>query len=155
MTSDSVFMEHTKISAKQTAGQIAGLLMEAGASSITQENESGQIRGIAFTLDVDGKRLGYRLPVRTELLYAELQRRRSDRTREKAADDDLKKSERIAWRQIFRWVEAQLALIQTSMVSPTEVFLPYMLVSPRQTLFDKFLADGKKLLAAAKVEVER
>jgi hypothetical protein len=35
----------------------------------------------------------------------------------------------VAWRQILRWVEAQLALIDTGMVQPQEVFLSYAIVN--------------------------
>jgi hypothetical protein len=40
-------------------------------------------------------------------------------------------AERIAWRQILRWLQAQLALIETGMVDAPEVFFPYALTQTK------------------------
>ncbi len=48
-----------------------------------------------------------------------------------------RRAERIAWRQLLRWVQIQIAMIQTGMVDAAEVFLPYMEVGGR-TLYRAF-----------------
>jgi hypothetical protein len=58
------------------------------------------------------------------------------------------KARRIAWRQVLRWVEAQLALIETGMVKTQEVFLPYAMVGQngkRRTMFE--VLEEKQFLA--------
>jgi hypothetical protein len=59
----------------------------------------------------------------------------------------IKKAERVAWRQILRWVQAQYAMIETGMVQPAEVFLAYM-VNPatNRTLFDHMIETQFKAL---------
>ena len=55
---------------------------------------------------------------------------------------DENQARRVAWRQIYRWIQSQLALIITGMVSPTEVFLPYMLLSEEKTVYDRYIEGG-------------
>lgn len=48
---------------------------------------------------------------------------------------------------ILRWVEAQLALVDTGMVRTEQVFLAYMQTGINETLYDRFeKADFKPLL---------
>ena len=55
-------------------------------------------------------------------------------------------AKRIAWRQILRWVEAQLALVETGMVKIQEVFIPYMLMDKGKTLYEKLEETQFKML---------
>jgi hypothetical protein len=67
----------------------------------------------------------FEMPVRTEGVYRILQsRRRHDQWKYEEADKQ--KAERVAWRQLLRWVEAQIAMIQTGMAEAREVFMPYL-----------------------------
>ena len=50
---------------------------------------------------------------------------------------NLEQARRVAWRQILRWVQAQMALIEVGMVDIKEVFMPYIMVSQEQTLYDQ------------------
>jgi hypothetical protein len=43
---------------------------------------------------------------------------------------------RVAWRIIKDWVDAQLAIIETEMVTLEQVFLPYMQVKDNKTLYE-------------------
>ena len=62
-------------------------------------------------------------------------------------DDDEIQAKRVSWRQILRWVEAQLALTYTNMVKVEEVFLPYIQVNVEgQTLFEKLENNKFKML---------
>jgi hypothetical protein len=52
-------------------------------------------------------------------------------------------AKRIAWRQILRWIEAQMAFARTGMVKIQEVFMPYIQVSiTGQTLYERFEQKG-------------
>lgn len=39
---------------------------------------------------------------------------------------DPAQAKRTAWRQILRWIDAQLALIEVGQASAFEVFMPYL-----------------------------
>lgn len=62
-------------------------------------------------------------------------------------EKDTAQAKRIGWRLIFRWLQAQLALIQEAkMVDIKEVFLPYHW-NGEQTYYELFLEEeGIKLL---------
>jgi hypothetical protein len=51
---------------------------------------------------------------------------------------DYEQAERVAWRIIKDWVEAQMAILDTQMVKMEEVFFPYMLNGQGQTLFQAY-----------------
>jgi hypothetical protein len=64
----------------------------------------------------------------------------------------MEQAQRIAWRQLLRWVQAQLAMIDTGMVRTEEVFMPYIVVNPatNQTLFERMQETQFKMLEAPK-----
>jgi hypothetical protein len=44
-------------------------------------------------------------------------------------------AKRVAWRLIFRWIEAQLALVEINMADIKEIFMPYLITSEGKTLY--------------------
>lgn len=70
---------------------------------------------------------------------------------------DRSQAERTAWRLVLRWVQAQLAMIETGMVSAPEVFYPYTLIQDAgtgrmRTVFEDFIDSQLKALPAGKPE---
>lgn len=55
-------------------------------------------------------------------------------------------AQRVAWRIVKDWVEAQVALIQTEMVTLDQVMLPYMIGVGDKTIYELYKA--RKLLPA-------
>lgn len=142
-------MESTEVSSSKTAGEITELLRQSGSRKIaTNMDPTGNIIGLSFDLIVGGFPVTFALPVRTEPVYKILLSRRSwpsdqDKARIRA------QAERVAWRQMLRWIQAQLALIDVGMVQPQEVFLPYLIqAGSGQTLFEYFEENGMKQLTA-------
>lgn len=62
---------------------------------------------------------------------------------------DREQARRVAWRQLYRWVQAQVALIQTGMVKTQEVFMPYLRTSTGQTVYELAEQRGFKLMLPA------
>ena len=59
------------------------------------------------------------------------------------------KAERVAWRQLLRWVQAQNAMIECGMVRPMEVFTAYWIPPGQtQTLIEGLLANQFKQIEA-------
>ena len=52
---------------------------------------------------------------------------------------------RVAWRIIKDWVEAQMAIVATKMVTLPQVFLPYAVNKNGQTLY-QIVAENPQLL---------
>jgi hypothetical protein len=136
MARKTLFMETTKIDAIRTAGEITGELVCAGAASINTDYKNGKPCGLRWVMRVNGSDLLFDMPVRVEAVNKIISNR--------------EQAERVAWRQLLRWVQAQNAMIETGMVQAVEVYLPYLVIhgGTGQTLFNR-MSEGKfKMLAA-------
>jgi len=145
----AIFMETTQIDDAKTVAEIQHLLAKQGATSVMVEYAGGSVESLSFRLSVGEQSIPFRLPCRWRAVEAILKKS----GRKVRREDTLERwARRVAWRQILRWVEAQLALIDTGMVKPQEVFLSYAIVNAgngEQTMFEmiaekKFLAIGSK-----------
>lgn len=137
-----LYMESTEITAEKTAQEISTLLIQAGASAIMQDLKDKKISGLSFRLEIKGDQVPFSLPVRTEPIFKYLQKKLDPKNREKAKGRQLLQAERVAWRQLLRWIQAQLALIDTGMVNAEEVFLPYVQTGVHQTLYEMLASRG-------------
>ncbi len=128
----------TKIDADKTASEIAKCLSMHGATAILTEynKEEGYIEGISFQIDLNGKKLGFRLPVDWKPVYEIMAKgRKFHWGKEEKQKSDLRlQAVRTAWRIVKDWVEAQMALVETQMVQVGEVFLPYSVMKDGRTL---------------------
>lgn len=146
--SKSLYMETTGIDAIKTAGEIIALLVSVGATQINQQFENRELSGIRWVMKlptgVDGL---FEMPARVEPIYQILQRRRSVKFRGKSEQQDREQAKRVAWRQLLRWTQAQVALIETGMVDAAQPWTPYALINGRR-LWEHILESGNKLLEA-------
>lgn len=143
-----LFMETTAIEPERTAAEIHVELVKAGATKIMEEYADGRVVAITFAISANGDDLPFRLPVRTEPVFTLLQKRRKyEWDRKQSAAKDRAQAARVAWRQVYRWVQAQIALIQTGMVQTQEVFFPY-LTRDGKTIYEALAESQFKLLPA-------
>ena len=139
-------MGTTMIPALQTAGEISTALVAAGATSINTDYENGRIVGLDWRMDIGRGQDGiFKMPVRVDPIFRMLNEARTDPV--KWQERDYEQAERVAWRQLLRWVQAQCAFIETDMVSPAEVFAPYLIVGNNgETLYEAMIDAKFKLL---------
>lgn len=154
-TKRTLFRETTDVPVTRSVAGIIDMLVQSGARSINQEYAAdGKITGVRFTLPVKDGLAAFALPARVQAVEALLRRRKQNSSW--MSDTDKRrlreKAERVAWRQLFAWVEAQLAMIHAEMVEPAEVFLPYALhAGSGLTFFEMFkTGNGANLLTEAK-----
>jgi hypothetical protein len=151
-----LYMGTTEISTERSAGEITSLLIRVGANQIATDYHGGKIAGLRFSLSVDGQDILFSLPARTEPVFKYLMKHKPHSVYSRSTSEEhearLKEdAERIGWRQLFRWVEAQVALMDLGMVKCQEVFFPYLTMDATgQTLYEKFEANGMRLLEAPK-----
>lgn len=147
-----MYMETTKISPERTAGEIQALLAKAGADQIATSYEAGEISGLRWTMKINGRSVPFLLPVRIDPVFKILNgRRRHSYDRSNNAERDHEQARRVAWRQLLRWIQAQLAMIETGMLEPEEPFIPYVEIDYGTTLFTRLRAtEFKGLLPAPK-----
>lgn len=139
----------TQVSVSRTIGQVQGLLVEAGARSIqTNYDEVGTPLGIAFVVQTAYGIRRFLLPVNAERVEAVLRR-------EKVAPkyQSPEHAERVAWRIVKDWLEAQLAIIRTEMVTLDQVMLPYMSDETGRTVYELY-RDQQLALPAGSMDVE-
>lgn len=132
--SKTIFMETTTKSVEQTAAEIQKELKDYGLKQFMFTYDGGEIAGVHFSLEVGPAQMSYRLPINHRPLWVKAQK---GQTKYIKTEDQARK---VAWRQTLRWIEAQLALVDTGMVELPEVFLPYMLAEKERTVYELYQA---------------
>lgn len=133
----------TTVPVNRTLGQVQGLLVEAGARAIMAEyDDVGRVTGLSFAVEMPYGRQGFRLPVHPERVLAVLKREKVP-----TRYQDPAHAERVAWRIIKDWTEAQLAIIKTEMVTLDQVMLPYMTAEDGRSMYEIIVHDRLALSA--------
>lgn len=121
----------TKVDVYTTLGAIQGQLVKHGAKKIMQDyDDEGCITSLSFLIETPSGFRGIRLPANVDAVHAVLLRQKIKCDREQA--------ERVAWRIVKDWIEAQMAILESEMVQMDEIFLPYMINGSGQTLFQAY-----------------
>lgn len=145
MKRKDLYMVNTKVEAVQSIAEIQTYLIRMGATSIMTEFEDGEPSGLYFKMNVDGKSMPFELPARVEPIYKIMHANRFNKDEAR----DRSQAKRVAWRQVYRWVLIQVAMIETGMVEPGEVMFAYVQTGPKESLYKRALSAGiQKLLPA-------
>ncbi len=122
----------TSISGEKTVSEIQSKLAKSGAHQILHEYDGfGNVSALSFRINTKFGNMAFRLPANISAVEAVLRkqfRRGKYATTEQAT--------RVGWRILKDWVEAQLALIETGMVTIEQVFLPYAQNESGQTIYE-------------------
>jgi hypothetical protein len=145
MPTKTLFMESTEISPTRTAAEVSACLIAAGATQIATDYESGKVTGLRWSMRMNGRDVLFVMPTRVEPVYQILLKRRNTYVDSKEKIRLREKAERVAWRQLLRWTQAQLAMIETGMVQAVEVFMPYIEYAPGKTMFAALEAGRQTL----------
>ena len=133
----------TTVKVEKTINEIQKILAEHKAKAIlTEYSETGCIIALSFKIETPQGIVGIKLPVKQDKVLKILKMQKEKNNAIKATNEQ---AERTAWRNIKDWIDAQMALIETEMVTIDEVFLPYILNKNGQTLYEVF-AENKLLL---------
>jgi hypothetical protein len=128
----------TQIDAGKTVAEIQMILSCAGALAIMTEFDAGVLVGISFRIGTPYGPTSYALPCNVEsvlkILHENSKVPRRLVNKEQAA--------RVGWRIIKDWIEAQLALVETKMVTLDQVFLPYARMKDGKTLYARCIESG-------------
>ena len=134
----------TKVNAQKTVTEVMGLLVAKGPDEISiVYDDDRQPCGLKWT--VQSPRLGrvaFALPCNTDAVFVKLTEQRVMVT---SPESRRHQAIRTSWRILKDWVEAQMALLETGMVTIDEIFLPYML-SGGQTFYQALVAGEFKAL---------
>jgi hypothetical protein len=140
----------SQVSVDRTILQVQAALVKVGARKImVTYDASGAPEGMAFTVETVHGARSFFLPVRAERVQAVLQRQKVER-RYTTFDH----AHRVAWRIVKDWLEAQLAIIQTEMVTLDQVMLPYMASPDGRTIYELYVDDQLALTAGPRATGE-
>ena len=149
----TVHMETTTIPVKRTVTEIHDYIANYGAKTVVIDyDDDGMPTSLKFFLLFEGKPIPYQLPARISPVFHYLNKKRPLKNREKYKARDYDQASKVAWRQVYRWVQAQFALIGLGMVESHEVFLPYMTSNDGGTLYKSFKAKAFKGLLPENTE---
>lgn len=126
----------TTIDSFKTVSEIEYILMKHKAKSIMKNYDGEHIIGLSFLIDTGVQQIPVRLPVKVDECLEVLRKERKGNPR-KQIKDTREQAERVAWRIMKDWVEAQMALLDIEMVRFEEIFLPYIETNNGQTIFER------------------
>lgn len=135
----------TTIDAFKTVSEIEYILMKHKAKSIMKDFNGNSITGLSFLIDTGYNQVPIKMPVKVEECLAVLKKEKKNGTR--TIKDTKDQAERVAWRILKDWIEAQMALLDIEMVRMEEIFMPYIVDAAGRTLYEK-LEEKRFLLTS-------
>jgi hypothetical protein len=122
----------TKVDPDKSAQEIAKCLSMHGAQAVLTEydKERGIVSAISFQIEMNDRKVGFRLPCDWKPVLEIMKR---DPKIPRNLKNELQ-AVRTSWRIVKDWVEAQMALVETQMVTTQDVFLPYAVMADGRTL---------------------
>jgi len=128
----------TEVPVEKSVAELQRILTKHGAQKLLIENDgSGNIVAFSFMIQTDRGLQGFKLPIEWERVLAVLKGQKVQpryQTKEQAL--------RVGWRILKDWTQAQLAIIETRMVTLDQVFLPYATADDGRTLYEVVKASN-------------
>ncbi len=141
----------TDVPVDRTVAEIMAELRRHGARSIrTDYDDEGNLVALSFVATTPWGNQAFRLPADVDRVLAVMERdHASGGGRSHTRRPDRAQAARVAWRIVRQWVTAQMAIIETEMVSMDRVMLPYALLPGQgsKTVYD-LMAEERFLLPA-------
>ena len=136
----------TTVDSFKTVSEIEYVLMKHKAKSIMKNYEGESITGLSFLIDTVMQQIPVKLPVKIDECLKVLKHEKRENPR-KQIKDTREQAERVAWRILKDWIEAQMALLDIEMVRFEEIFLPYIETNTGRTIYERleekqFLLEG-------------
>lgn len=128
----------TTISVLKTVSEITSLLSRKHAVSVSTDFTAGKPTAITFVIVIGEQRVPFRLEPKIAGVARLLPGR------------DPARAERVAWRILYRWTEAQMAMVESSQAEMGQVFLPYAVGVSGETFWHAFQESKMKQLGTGK-----
>ncbi len=133
----------TQIDPHKTIMEIEQAL--AGKAKAIQKiyDDTGMPTGFSFMVDAGEDVLNIKIPINYSSMYKIL---KSENIPNRLKTEE--QAVRVSWRVLKDWILAQLVLIDLKIVTLEEVFMPYVLNSKGETLFQVFTNNKQLLLTS-------
>ena len=130
----------TEVPVSRTVAEIEKMLTKYGATHIMKEYNGDIPIMLVFAITTQHGKMGIRLPIHPDRVLAVFKKQVSARLLpNKYWDGDWAKAQanRVAWRVVKDWLDAQLAILNIEMVQLEEIFLSYIYNDRlKQTVFE-------------------
>jgi hypothetical protein len=136
--SKGMFTYTTQIEPEKTIGEIQQELAKHEAKSVKIDYKNGQPFALSFLIDTPSGEIGIRLPCNHAPVLRVLEKQYEERKISRGFVSE-EQAYRISWRVVLYWIKAQMAILETEMVTIDQIFLPYMLIENNKTLYQKML----------------
>jgi YD repeat-containing protein len=157
MTAQQKTLKNTYSQSTRIFDDIQRVLREHRARQLSFDyDDAGRIVAIAFTLDIDGRFLSFRLPARIEAverIFLQQKQETAVRYVDELTVTQREQAYRTCWANVRDWLSAQMAMVDMQQAEVEEIFLPYMLVADGKTTYFEVLRERHFLLAAHKVSI--
>ena len=127
----------TTVTAIKSIGEIQGILVAHGAKHILMDYNNGLPIGLSFIVGTPYGDTPFTLPASIDKVQVVLNKERVRTTVSKEL------ASRVAWRILKDWVRAQMAILETEMVSIDQIFLPYMQVGNKGKLLYEIMIEHR------------
>jgi hypothetical protein len=134
----------TTVNPERTVLDIHKALRKAKATSVATLYDDTGPTGVSFVVETNYGTRTFALPVDPVPVHAVL---RSQKVAMRYRTIEHARS--VAWRITKDWLEAQLALIETGMVSLDQVMLPYMVGIGGTTVYELYVDEQRQAIEAA------
>lgn len=133
----------TSKDAYESVGEIQAMLARKGAQRLMIEYGPDQrVVSVSFTISTPGGIQAVRLPSNVDATLEVLRRQKKTNSKVIATYDQ---AERVSWRILRDWLDAQLAILETEMVTIDQVLLPYFINRSGQSVYELF-SNGQLMI---------
>ncbi len=131
----------TSIDCEKSIGEIQKCLVKHGANKIVTDYENGSPSAVTFCLTINDRMVGYILPAN----YSGVLKAMKNDRKVPNSKCTPEQAQRVAWRIVKDWVEAQMAIVEAQLADMAEVFLPYAVTKTGETMY-KYIQNDTQLL---------
>lgn len=132
----------TSIECEKSIGEIQKCLVKYGAHKIVTDYENGLPSSVTFCLTLNGNMVGFSLPAN----YSGVLKAMKNDSKVPRSKCTNEQAQRVAWRIVKDWVEAQMAIVEAQLADMAEVFLPYAITKNGNTLYKEVQGNGMLML---------
>ena len=128
----------------ESVGDIQAMLARRGAQRLMIEYGPDQrVVSVSFTISTPGGIQAVRLPSNVDATLEVLRRQKKTNSKVIATYDQ---AERVSWRILRDWLDAQLAILETEMVTIDQVLLPYFVDRSGRSVYELY-GSGQLMIA--------
>jgi hypothetical protein len=131
----------TSIDCEKSISEIQKCLVKHGANKIVTDYVNGMPSSVTFCLVINERLIGYVLPAN----YSGVLKAMKNDKKVPNSKCTEAQAQRVAWRIVKDWVEAQMAIVEAQLADMAEVFLPYAVTKTGETMYN-YIKNEPELL---------